>query len=122
MSRKPLNLGTKSLEEKMAEIAPEVQNPIEIVQEIVKPLETKETPKKRSFIDVNDNPSVLERLNQKTKIYKRVGVDIIDSLDDEIEFLVNNTLKDIVSKKDIYNEALQIGFPIWKEKLKSIKK
>lgn len=65
--------------------------------------------------------SILERLNAPTKNYKRVGVDIIAEIDEEIEHIANNILKDKASKKDIYNEALALGFPIWKKKLTSLK-
>lgn len=77
--------------------------------------------KKKEIGILTNSPSILERLNIVTKPYKRVGVDILEDIDNEIEEIAYNILKDKASKKDIYNEALAIGLPLWKEKLKSSK-
>lgn len=119
MSRRSLNLGTKSIEEKLKESkVEEVKEEQRIVKKVDDKIE-KSKNTKTALVGSLGYPSVADRINVPTQKYKRVGVDIIEEIDEEIEGIVNNILKDKASKKDIYNEALQIGLPLWKKKLKS---
>lgn len=77
---------------------------------------------KNKSISNSGNSSVIEKMNQTLKTYKRVGVDMDEEIDDAIEDLVNNELKDIATKKDLYNEAMALGWPIWLKQYRNSKK
>lgn len=102
MDRKLL-LGGKSVGEKLEEINQKEEL-------VVAKKEQKTTPKS----------SVIERLNESVKLYKRVGIDVIAEIDEEIEQIVNGPLKDKTKKKEIYNEVLSIGWPIWKKRFEDL--
>lgn len=106
MNRKPL-LANKSVQEKLNEIS---QQKIEKVEESLSVSEILENPLPSSIID---------SLNETLLTYKRIGFDVKAEIDDKIEYVADNILKDKASKKAIYNEILEIGWPIWERKLKA---
>lgn len=117
MSNRPaIKLG-KSVSEKLEEIKD--QSPT--LPEIQEPAINSEKKRKAEII-INENSSVLERLNASTIQYKRVGVDIKATTDDYIEDVTNGDLKDKASKKDVYNEILDLGLPLWKAKFNQLLK
>jgi len=61
--------------------------------------------------------SIMDKLNQSIEPVRRVGIDVYVKIDNEIEDIVNNALKDKTTKKEVYNEVLEIGWKAWKEKL-----
>ena len=106
MNRKPL-LAKKSIEEKLIEIAQE-------------PIAEKDLVKSAPKSEILENPvlsSVIDSLDEVIKIYKRVGFDLNAEIDDKIENVAYNILKDKTSKKAIFNEIMEIGWPIWERKL-----
>lgn len=60
--------------------------------------------------------TALDRFNIQSKQFKRIGVDMWDQIDNDIEKITGDILKDKISKKDLFNEAMEIGFPLWLKK------
>lgn len=105
MNRKPL-LANRSIEEKLREISQE-----EVAEE--------ENVSKSEILENPIQSSVIDSLDSVVKVYKRIGFDADAKIDDEIENVANNILKDKTTKKAIYNEIIEIGWPIWERKLKA---
>ncbi len=97
-NKKPL-LGNKSVEEKLKEINEEELTTQAVEKKVEAP-----------------TPTALHRFNIQTKQFKRIGVDIWDMIDNDIEKITGDILKDKISKKDLFNEAMEIGFPLWLKK------
>ncbi len=108
MTRKAFSIRNKSVEQKLNEIQEGTSTQEEVEVQPFLPIESRKT---------KTQSSVVEKLNQTVKKYKRIGFDIDADIDNAVEYLVDNDLKDLTTKKEILNEVIAIGWPIWKRQL-----